>query len=66
MGASHQIWAADSRLTGLELHFADHDPTSVEVESGDDALPDSVPQRHGHVARVLHHVVALQLEADRK
>ena len=52
--------------TRLELDFADDDPTSVEVETGDDALADRVMQRHRHVTRRLRRVVALRRELHRR
>ena len=52
--------------TRLKLDFADDDPTSVEVETGDDALADRVTQRHRHVTRRLRRVVALRRELHRR
>ena len=37
---------ADVKRTGVELDLADHDPTSVELESNGENAGDEVMKRH--------------------
>ena len=51
------------RRTGVELDLADHEPSSVELESNGEDASDEVMQRHGHRPRRLGQRVALVLVA---
>ena len=51
-------------LTGMELDLTDHDPTSVEPQSSNHALPDTMLQLYGHVTSIFHDVISLEPELD--